>query len=469
MTEPIDATPRPRRHWPLAAMSALIALLATFLVVMIMRPPDDTPEVIPPPPPTTVSQPVVDPSDVLLAEAEASLKAGRWDEAAAKADQVKAKRPEAAAALLARIEEARRGDLSEEARRIADEEKKRKEQEAEKEKAKLAREEALAEVDRLAVESDALVTAYKWDAALALYDEALKKHPALSTIEDYATGRRRIENLREDAAKGFATSADRARAEAAAGRFTAALRFARNAGALYPENPAGPALLKEIASRMLEANLVPIPATIPAGVKLGDKAHADEPERVFKSPGFLMDKFEVTNEEYLLFIQQTRHRAPPSPMWAGGDLRAGVERYPVTHIAAADAEAFAAWAGKRLPTEDEWEYAARWNDSRPYPWGDTEPAERSPLCQSLEASMIQQVIPELKPVGSWPASASPFGIHDLAGSVWEWTSTSLEGRRILKGGSFLTRATAARASNRLADDADLIHPDSGFRCVKDRP
>jgi formylglycine-generating enzyme required for sulfatase activity len=82
---------------------------------------------------------------------------------------------------------------------------------------------------------------------------------------------------------------------------------------------------------------------------------------------------------------------------------------------------------------------------------------------------MQGVIPELRPVGSWPDSQSPFGIHDLAGSVWEWTSTKSGERRILKGGSFLMRAVAARASNRLAEDPDLIHPDTGFRCVKDRP
>jgi formylglycine-generating enzyme required for sulfatase activity len=469
MSDPLAAPPRPRRHWPLAAMSALIALLATFLVVKLTRPDDDTAEAIPPsPPPKAERPPEPDPADRLLAEAEAALKAGRWDEAVAKADQARGRRPQAASALIAKIEEARRGGLSEEARRIADEERKRKEQEAEREKARLAREEAQAEVDRLAVESDVLVTSYKWDAALALYDEALKKHPALSTIEDYATGRRRIERLREDAAKGFAMNADRARTEAAAGRFTLALKSARDAGTIYPENPAGPALLKEIATRMLEVNLVLIPKTIEGGVKLGDRSQPDEPERVFTSPGFLMDKFEVTNEEYALFVQQTRHRVPPSPMWAAGEPRRGAERYPVTHVAAADAEAFAAWAGKRLPTEDEWEYAARWNDSRTYPWGNTEPAER-PMCQSLEASLIQSVIPELKPVGSWPDSASKFGIHDLAGSVWEWTSTPLEGRRILKGGSFLMRATAARASNRLTDETDLIHPDVGFRCVKDRP
>ena len=153
-------------------------------------------------------------------------------------------------------------------------------------------------------------------------------------------------------------------------------------------------------------------------------------------------------------------------MWRRGKPLQGAERYPVSHVNVADAEAFAAWAGKRLPTEDEWEYAARWVDGRMFPWGAAIPTLRNPLCQTLEASSST---PENKVVGSWPASASYFGIHDLAGSLWEWTATPLDGRRIMKGGSFLTQAVAARASNRLADDIDLLHPDVGFRCVKDRP
>src|SRR5262245_66676107 len=89
MTDPIDSPPRPRRHWPLAAMSALIALLATFLVVKMTRPPDDTPEAIPPAPAAVPRPPEPDPAVRLLAEAEAALSSGRLDEAAAKAEQAK--------------------------------------------------------------------------------------------------------------------------------------------------------------------------------------------------------------------------------------------------------------------------------------------------------------------------------------------------------------------------------------------
>src|SRR5688572_20706279 len=313
MTEGV--TPTPRRVWPLAAMAMLIALLATFLVVRFTRPADDTVETVQPPappPPRNPDPPALDPSDQLLAEAEAAIKAGRWDEAAAKAEQAKPKRPEAAAALLARIEEGRTSKQTAEARKAEEEERKRQEEIAAREKARLQRDQALEELALVTTTADAHVAEYRWDAALAVYEDILKKHPMLGEIDDYVTARRRVEKLRGDAAKAFAGNAERSRAELKAGRFAAALKNAQMATSLYPENPAGAALIKEITGRMLEANLVPIPATIKGGVKLGMAGLAEEPERVFNSPGFLMDKFEVTNEEYHLFVLQTGHRSPPT-------------------------------------------------------------------------------------------------------------------------------------------------------------
>ena len=474
MTDPIDATPR-RRIWPLAAMATLIGLLATYLIVQANRAPDDVPEVVhhppatPPPTPPAPKVPEIDPADQLLREAETALKEGRWDDATKKAEQAKATRAEAAAALLARIEEARKRKLTAEEAQAAEAEKKRQEEAVAKEKERKDREEALAQIDPVESESRKFENARQWDAAIAVFDAVEKKYPVLVNIADYVRARRRVEELRDAASKAFNLNADKARAELKEGRYSTAMRLAKMAASFYPENAAGPALMKEISTQMLESNLVPIPATIKGGVKLGDAKQPDEPERVFTSPGFLMDKYEVTNEEYLLFVQQTGRKPPPSPMWAGSDLKPGFERHPVTHVSVADAEAFAAWAGKRLPTEDEWEYAARWVDGRVFPWGSTEPGERKPMCQSIEASIAVERAPENKPVGSWPASASPFGIQDLAGSVWEWTATPLEGRRLVKGGSYLHRVSAARASNRLGEDVDLLHPDVGFRCVKDRP
>src|SRR5688572_32833692 len=138
MTDPIDTTPRRRRIWPLAAMATLVGLLATYLIVQANRSPDDTPEVVhtPPtaPPPTAPKTPEVDPADRLLQEAEAALKEGRWDEAAKKAELAKPARAEAAAALLARIDDGRKQKLTVEETRAAEAEKKRQEEAAAKEK-----------------------------------------------------------------------------------------------------------------------------------------------------------------------------------------------------------------------------------------------------------------------------------------------------------------------------------------------
>lgn len=473
MTDPLDSLPTPRRRsvWPLAAMGLLVGLLATFLIVQMTRPAaDDVAEAPPPAPPAKGPTPPVDPAAAesarLLREAEEALKAGRFDEAAAKAGRVRPAKE--AEALLARITEARERKGAEE---TAAREKRQREEEEAREKERKERQDrdaAVAEFDHATQEVDALVAANKWDAALARYDEAEKAHPVLRSVADFASARAKIENYRNDAARSFAQTAERARAELAAGHHGAAARLARTAGSLYPEKPDGPALLKQITDRLLEAKLVPVSATIKGGVKLGDARQPDEPERVYTSRGFLMDATEVTNEEYFLFVLQTGHRAPVNPFWSGRDLRPGVEILPVTHVSATDAEAFAAWAGKRLPTEDEWEYAARWVDGRPYPWGSTLPGPENPAAQTVEVAKAK-TFPSLRPVGTLPAGASPFGIHDLAGNVWEWTSTAAEGRRILKGGSFLTYLSAARSSNRLTDDPDLVHPDVGFRCVKERP
>jgi formylglycine-generating enzyme required for sulfatase activity len=457
-------------------MGLLVGLLATFLIVQMTRSgADDSAEAPAPPPAPKSSPPPVDPAAAEsarpLREAEEALKAGRFDEAAAKAGR--ARPPKEAEALLARIAEARERKAAEE---TAAREKRQREEEAVREKElkeRQDRESALAELDRANEEVEPLVAANRWDAALARYNAAEKAHPVLRSIADFVSARARVENYRNDAARSFAQTAERARAELAGGHFGAAAKLARTAGLLYPEKADGPALLKEITGRMFEAKLVPVSATIKGGVKLGDARQPDEPERVFTSRGFLMDVTEVTNEEYFLFILQTGHRAPVNPFWSGRDLRPGAEAYPVTHVNAPDAEAFAAWAGKRLPTEDEWEYAARWVDGRTYPWGATFPGPENPAAQTVEVTRIKTVganpFPALRPVGTLPLGASPFGIHDLAGNVWEWTSSTAEGRRILKGGSFLTNLNAARSSNRLTDEPDLLHPDVGFRCVKDRP
>ena len=156
---------------------------------------------------------------------------------------------------------------------------------------------------------------------------------------------------------------------------------------------------------------------------------------------------------------------------------------PVCHVCFFEAEAYAAWAGKRLPTEAEWEKAARFDPatgrSRRYPWGDDDP---TPAHANLGQRHLQPA-----PVGAYPAGASPLGVHQLVGDVWEWTSSGWHpypgftvfpypeysqvffggDYRVLRGGSFGTDASAIRSTFRNWDHPIRRQIFSGFRCARD--
>ena len=245
MSTPVVPPPR-RRIWPLAAMSLLIGLLATFLVVKVTRPADESAEFVKPaPPPVPKSAPVpppVDPADKLLEEAETAFRSGRWDEAATKAEQAKPTRAVAAAALLSRIEEARKGKTAAEAAQLAEDQRKREEEAAAIEKARRDRDDALAALTVMVTDANAHVAASRWDAALKVYEDGVAKYPVLAGVADYQSERRKVEQLRRDSAESFATAVRKANSEAKAGQYITAINTARVAVSIYPENPAGPAL-----------------------------------------------------------------------------------------------------------------------------------------------------------------------------------------------------------------------------------
>jgi len=170
-----------------------------------------------------------------------------------------------------------------------------------------------------------------------------------------------------------------------------------------------------------------------------------------------VDRFAVTNARYAAFLKATKQRDPA--YWL--DRRYNEPEQPVTGISWREAAAYAEWAGKRLPTEDEWEAAARGNDERIWPWGNVFENGR---CNSREWHAGKPL-----PVGSLPAGVSPCGAHDLAGNVWEFTSTNWENMgRVIRGGSYQHGAAYCRNTCRWAMDPDLRGKTTlGFRCVMD--
>jgi formylglycine-generating enzyme required for sulfatase activity len=142
-----------------------------------------------------------------------------------------------------------------------------------------------------------------------------------------------------------------------------------------------------------------------------------------------------------------------------------------------DAAAYAKWAGKRLPTAEEWEVAARGPDKREYPWGNVflEKEDKFP-CNCLEFWQVNKAkSPGTTPVENFENGESAFGVYGMGGNVWEWTATAAPAKgskpppefRILKGGSFMTPRKATRCANIYAEDPRLPHPDVGFRCARD--
>lgn len=218
----------------------------------------------------------------------------------------------------------------------------------------------------------------------------------------------------------------------------------------------------------------------------------EKPQRKVALPAFFMDRTEVTNADYKKFVDATHHKPPTN--WPGGVFSADHASYPVTGIKWEDADAYAKWAGKRLPTEAEWEAAARGSDGRRYPWGN---AWRAGLA-NIEIKTTKKYGPkdypdEIKPVGQYPNGASAAGALDMIGNVWEYTADEFKlypgnpkrldeitvgpdnlklklerGKtyRVFRGGAFDGDQQHDASYRGLIDDS-LPYPKIGFRCVKD--
>ena len=194
---------------------------------------------------------------------------------------------------------------------------------------------------------------------------------------------------------------------------------------------------------------------------------------------FHIDRTPVTNAQFKAFVDASGYR-PRDPHhflrdWIDGAPQPGWENKPVTWVALEDARAYAAWAGKRLPHEWEWQYAAQGTDARLYPWGNTWDASAVPA-----ANRSRTLTPPAD-VGAHPQGASPFGVLDLVGNVWQWTDEYLDEHTraaVLRGGSAYLPQTSHwyfPQAHRLDQHGKylLMAPSKdrsgciGFRCVVD--
>jgi serine/threonine-protein kinase len=209
-------------------------------------------------------------------------------------------------------------------------------------------------------------------------------------------------------------------------------------------------------------DLASIPEDLRAAVGSWENLRRGGARRQFVQ-AFKIDRYEVTNSEYARFVRATG-RTPPEH-WDGPQPPAGIAAHPVVNVTHADARAYAEWVGKRLPTADEWERAARGKEGLVYPWGNQFlPA----ISNTLEAALRGTCAVDLH-----PRDASPFGVIGMGGNVTEWTATPLKNDEdgtegyVVCGGSWLElgKIVSMPALRRLGNPGQR-YSDVGFRCAK---
>ncbi len=239
-----------------------------------------------------------------------------------------------------------------------------------------------------------------------------------------------------------------------------------------------------------EPETVPVPAGyFSMGSLPGEGAEHERDQHKLYLPDFSISRTPITNESYAHFLGEARHSPPPG--WLGNKPPAGKERHPVVNVSWFDAVAYCTWLsgktdwGYRLPTEAEWEKAARGDDGRLYPWGNTWDENRCNCGRQSKGT---------KPVDNYPDAASPYGCLDMVGNVREWTSTlwgedlaqstfpypydpsdgredqeDRKGHRVIRGSSYGDRVERHRCAARSWYAPDNKNRKRGFRVVLDLP
>ena len=217
---------------------------------------------------------------------------------------------------------------------------------------------------------------------------------------------------------------------------------------------------------------------VPAGeFTMGSASKIERPPHTVSVDAFEIDQFEVTNEAFEKFVTETSYvtDAEKAGERSWQYYAKDKANHPVVKVSWNDATAFCEWAEKRLPTEVEWEKAARGTNSLTYPWGNDWDVNKVNARESgYGGTMI---------VGSLPSGASPYGVLDMAGNVAEWTSDWLqpypeypggdseaqyfgEKYRVIRGGGWFGNQNGVRTTERTASSETMAMPDVGFRCVK---
>ena len=221
-------------------------------------------------------------------------------------------------------------------------------------------------------------------------------------------------------------------------------------------------------------SMVPIPARefLQGSLPGGPSRQEERPQRAVWLEAFFLDRYPVSVAQFCAFVQDTK-RAMPSAFFAHNDVARHALR-PVTLVSWQDASEYAAWAGKALPSEAQWEHAARGVDGRTYPWG-----ERAPEARLAHFGDHQ----EPAPLGERAEGASPYGVRDMAGNCFEWVNDWYQRdayadalvpahrgpergtKRVLRGGSFCHGAEALRCAARGRLEPDSRRLNHSFRCA----
>jgi len=249
----------------------------------------------------------------------------------------------------------------------------------------------------------------------------------------------------------------------------------------------------------------------------GDASDGEKPQHTVYLDAYWIDQTEVTNAQFDRFVQATGYQTDAEKVGSGyvldpttekwydtsdanwqhprgpGSNRSGLDNHPVVQVSWNDAQAYCNWVGAQLPTEAQWEKAARGDNGQRYPWGDNDVAGNllNFADRNLDVSWADTNVNDgyqfTAPVGSYPEGASPYGALDMAGNVWEWvadwydetyyqnsptTKPTGPGNgeyRVLRGGSWDNKAVDVRAANRNWLTPDYRDDGDGFRCVRSSP